>query len=116
MKNHITIHTDDSLDAMGKRFVDAWHKADDGRETCDTHIGFVDTQTMLSALTPRRLELLKSLHAHPTKDIMSLSRQVGRDYKRVYEDVRELTRAGLVQRDKKGVRVPYDVIRTELAL
>ena len=115
-KKTVTVHVNDSLEATGRRFVDAWHRAEAGKSMRETHIGFVDLEALLSALTPKRMELLRALHAQAAKDVMALSRSLGRDYKRVYEDVRELSEVGLVEKGKHGVRVPFDVIRAEMAL
>ena len=116
MKKTITIHVNDSLQAMGERFADAWHRAEAGREMAETHIGFVELEAMLSDLTPKRMELLRALHAHPAKDVMALSKALGRDYKRVHQDVRELSATGLVVKGPRGVCVPYDVVHAEMKL
>jgi predicted transcriptional regulator len=42
---------------------------------------------MLNALSPKRLELLRAVHESPARSVKSLAERLGRDYKRVHEDV-----------------------------
>ena len=67
-------------------------------------------------MTPKRFELLRHLHRHPAASVASLARSLERDYKRVFEDVEALTRAGLIERDKQGLRADYDEMWTVIAL
>lgn len=45
-----------------------------------------------------------------------LARTLGRDYKRVHEDVERLTAVGLVERDAQGLHAAYDRIETRIAM
>lgn len=69
-------------------------------------------------LTLKRLELLHHLHRHPSASVNALAKAIGRDYRRVHEDIEALTGAGLVDRDEggTGLSAPYDVIATRIAL
>jgi predicted transcriptional regulator len=62
-------------------------------------------------MTANRLELLRQVHRAPPRSILALSRALGRDDKRVHEDVKALTAAGLLDRNKAGLRADYDAIR-----
>ena len=62
------------------------------------------------------LELLRHLHRSPTPSIAALARALGRDYKRVYEDVEALTAAGLIERNEAGLTAGYGEIRAHIAL
>jgi hypothetical protein len=42
---------------------------------------------MLNALSPKRLELLRAVRESPPRSVKSLAERLGRDYKRVHEDV-----------------------------
>jgi predicted transcriptional regulator len=53
---------------------------------------------------------------HPGASIAALDRNLGRDYKRVHEDVDALTAAGLVDRSAQGLRADDSEIRTSIAL
>ncbi len=105
-----------TLDDMGKRFVDAWHRAEQGEEVDEVHITFPDLESLLEALTPKRLDLLRLVHREPQKSVKALAERLARDYKRVHEDVVILESSGLISRDSHGVRVPYDVMKAELRL
>lgn len=84
-----------------------------GRET---HLTFPDLESLLATLTPKRLELLRDLHREPAASVSALARRLGRDYKRVHEDVETLAGAGLLRRDDGRVSAPYAAIRAELRL
>jgi predicted transcriptional regulator len=111
MTRTVQVHVGDSLETVGKRFVDAWHRAERGELTgkhAEIHIGFESWETMVRTLSPKRLELLRHLHQHPAKNIRALANALGRDYRRVHEDVEALEAAGLLDRDKEGLRADYD--------
>ena len=105
-----------SLEEMGARFVRAWHRLESGERVRETHVPFPDLESLLGALTPRRLELLRDLHREPAPSVRALARRLGRDYKRVHEDVETLSHAGLLRRDDGQVIAPYAAIRAELRL
>jgi predicted transcriptional regulator len=47
-----------NLKGMGERFVGAWKRAERGEPVRETHVTFLDLETMQAALSTRRLELL----------------------------------------------------------
>jgi predicted transcriptional regulator len=49
---------------MARRFTSAWHRLENGQKVRETHLTFPDLPALLSALSPKRLELLQSVH-HP---------------------------------------------------
>ena len=63
---------------------------------------------MVRVLSPKRLELLRHVHQNPAKNIRVLAQALGRNYRRVHEDVEALEAAGLLDRDKEGLRAEYD--------
>jgi predicted transcriptional regulator len=67
---------------------------------------------MLAAvLTPKRLELMKSLRQSGPLSVRALAKQLERDYKNVHADVSALEEVDLVQRTKEKLLVaPWDVI------
>ena len=101
---------------MGRRFVQAWHRLENGEKVHEQHVTFPDLSAMLSALTPKRLELLRDVHRAPAPSVKALAERLGRDYKRVYEDVENLTASGLLSRDGGRVSAPYDTISAEMRL
>ena len=105
-----------TLDDMGKRFVSAWHRIEHGEKVRERHVTFPDLSAMLNALSPKRLELLRDVHREPASSVKALADRLGRDYKRVHEDVETLAASGLLQRDEGRVSAPYDAITAEMRL
>ena len=92
------------------------HKLKQGAAVEETHLTFLDLETMVSTLSPKRLALLRHVRQHPADNIAALAKHLGRDYKRVHEDVAALFHAGLLERDAQGIRAPYDSVHTEVSL
>jgi predicted transcriptional regulator len=105
-----------TLDEMGQRFVNAWHRLERGEKVRERHITFPDLAAMLNALSPKRLELLRAVHESPARSVKALAERLGRDYKRVHEDVETLTASGLLHRENGNVSAPYDAITAEMRL
>lgn len=101
---------------MGQRFISAWHRAVGGERVRETHVTFPDLPALLHALPPKRLELLRALHAQPAPSIKALAERLGRDYKRVHEDIETLTESGLIDREDGNLRAPYDAITAEMRM
>jgi predicted transcriptional regulator len=113
----IHVGRDGSPRAMGDRFVDAWKRAEAGGTVNERHLSFTSLQEAASVLTPRRVELLRSLHASPAATVRALADRLGRDYKNVHADVQALVEHGLIDRsDLTGLSVDYDGITAELAV
>lgn len=116
MSKELRIHIGDSLDQIGRRFVDAWQRAERGELTpanAERHAGFQSVDAFTRVLSPRRLEMLRHVHHHPARSIRALSLALGRDYRRVHEDVEALVSAGLMDRDETGLHADYDTARIE---
>ena len=75
-----------------------------------------DLETLLNALSPKRLQLLRAVHREPARSIKALAERLKRDYKRVHEDVETLAELGLLLRDDGRVAAAYDVIRADFDL
>lgn len=105
-----------SLDDMGARFVSAWHTLESGAKVRERFLTFPNLAAMLSALSPKRLELLSAVRRHPARSVKALAERLGRDYKRVHSDVETLTASGLLLRENGGVSAPYDAIAAEMRL
>ena len=112
--NDLAIHVE-NREAMGQRFVRAWHDAARAIEG-ERHLSFDSFATMIGLLTPKRLELLRALHRQPEASVAALARALDRDYKRVHADVEALTAAGLIERAGSELRAPYDMIQTTIAI
>lgn len=115
MSGKVNLHVG-SIDEMGKRFVSAWHRLEQGKQVDETHLTFFNLEAMLATLSPKRLALLRQIHRQPVSTVAELARILGRDYKRVHEDVVSLVEAGLLERDKDGIRTPYDKVQATVSL
>ncbi len=115
MNEKVNLHVG-SIEEMGKRFVGAWHKIERGEELDQTNLTFFNLETMMSTLSPKRLALLRHVHRQPAGTIAELAKALGRDYKRVHDDVCALAHAGLILRDESGIRAPYDSVQAIVSL
>lgn len=113
----LTLHSGEDIGKAAQRFIDAWERGERG-ETFEpeTHVTFESWAGLAAVLTPKRVELLRVVHRQPAASVAELARALGRDYKRVREDVEQLAAAGLIERTAEGVRVDYNEIRTAIAL
>jgi len=116
-KQRIHIGTEDA-DRGFERFVDAWERAERGelKET-EIHLNFEDLSMLLAIMTPKRLEILKTLRQHGPQSVRALAKQLGRDYKNVHVDTGALEDAGLLERTASGeLMAPWDVIDAHVSL
>ena len=115
MSDNIRIHIGDAGD-MGRRFVDAWRRAEAGEIVDETNLTFRDLESLLAALTPKRLNLLRHVRHHPAPSIKALAAELRRDYKNVHKDVKELTRLGLLARTENRVVAPFAEVEARFVL
>ncbi len=104
MGKTVALHVGDSLETVGARFTDAWKRAETGElhaGNAEVHLGFASWEAMVRVLSPKRLELLRHLHRHPSPNVRQLAAALGRDYRRVHEDV-----AALLSSDTRNWTVP----------
>jgi len=87
MSGTINLHVG-SVEDMGKRFIGAWHKLEQGIAVDETHLTFLNLETMVSTLSPKRLALLRHVRQHPANNVAAL------------------VHAGLLERDAQGIRAP----------
>lgn len=119
MTKTVQVHVGETLESAGQRFLDGWRRAERGEltaESAELHIGFSDWETMVRTLSPKRLELLRHLHRNPARNIKALATALGRDYRRVHEDVEALENAGLLERSKEGVRADYEAFDVNMRI
>ncbi len=116
-KQRIHIGAEDA-DRGFERFTGAWERATKGemKET-EIHLNFEDLSMLLAVITPKRLEILKTLRQNGPRSVRSLAKQLGRDYKNVHVDTGVLEDAGLLERTASNkLMVPWDVIDAHLSL
>lgn len=113
------LHVGGKLTDVRNRALAAVRRAEAGEEVRERHLTFLSFEQFRSTLTPKRLDLLRHLHRHPAAHIKALAAALGRDYKRVHEDVRALEDAGLIERSPRGeLTAGFDemTIETRIAL
>ena len=117
MKNStkVKVHAG-SLQDMANRFTHAWNQASKGIEVNETNITFLDIQTMLDTLSPRRLDLLKYVRQNGADNVKALASSLGRDYKNVHNDVSVLLSVGLLLQDGRKLSAPWDELSTHVSL
>ena len=101
---------------MGARFAGAWNRAQAGEPVNETYVTFLDVQTMLDTLTPKRLELLRHVHRQAAGNVRELAQALGRDYKNVHGDVAILEAAGLLVRDGGKLTAPWEQVQATVSL
>lgn len=76
-----------------REFMEAWRRAecDEAPERPVEHLYFPDLNTLLRALTPRGMALLKRLHAIGPVSVRALSKELARDYKSASKATMETT-------------------------
>ncbi len=88
-----------------------------GGEQVGEVLGFASADLFFSRLTPGRLALLKTLQGMEACSIRELSRRVGRDVRRVHDDVTALLDLGLIEKTPTGlIHCPYDDIHLDMHL
>ncbi len=91
-------------------FAKTWRAADGGGEVT-AQLAFDSLRALFSAITERRLELLRHVAARKPANVRQLARALGRDYKNVHTDVAQLLELGLLERDEGGtLHAPFDEI------
>ena len=104
----IAIETDDTF------FADAEAAAGGVGSPGDRRYSFDSLPTLFRTLTPKRWEVITTLQSLGPSSQRGLARALGRDVKRVHEDVAILLDRRLIARDAKNkLLVPYDVLRLE---
>ena len=62
------------------------------------------------------VRLLEQSCENAARSVKALAERLGRDYKRVHDDVETLTASGLLLRENGNVSAPYDAITAEMHL
>jgi len=97
--------------------MDAWKRAEQGlpaEEPID-RLYFLDMASLMKVLSPKRMELLKTLRTLGATNIRQLAMKLGRNYSNVYQDVTELSAVGLIEMPKKNrYVVPWELITIDL--
>ena len=79
-------------------------------------LAFETPAMFFGKLTERRWELVRTLQGKGAMSIRELARRVGRDVKRVHEDVAVLTELVLFEREEGGIACPFARIHVDIEL
>lgn len=91
-------------------FARTWRKVKAGKRVTP-RLAFGSLRDLFSAITEKRLEIIRYAAKHEGLNIRQLAQQLGRDYKNVYTDVKDLTEIGLLEKDEQGgLMAPFDEI------
>jgi len=97
-------------------FLYAVARAERGEAVHEPVLSFQSWEGLASVMTGERYRLLRHLHAHPEPSVSALARALGRQYRRVHDDVTALEGAGLVARNDGSVYTTADTIQAEIRL
>lgn len=101
-------HWEAGLRSMASRFK---AKSYQGEE-----LHFESPAAFFGNLTERRWYLVRAVQGQGILSIREIARRVGRDVKRVHEDVTALIELGLLEREKGGVICPFESIHIDLEM
>jgi len=117
MNNNIDLHVGYDPAASKLRVLEAIRRAEAGPVAPQSHVTFESWDGLSRTLSGKRLELLRHVRQNAAASVAELARSLGRDYKRVHQDVEILAASGLLEKtDQGGLRATYDEIRTVISL
>ena len=91
-------------------FAETWQRAENNRELTP-RLAFGSLRELFSALTEKRLELMRHVASHEGLNTHQLAQQLKRNYKNIHTDVAALIELGLLEKDEKGLlSAPFDEI------
>ena len=93
----------------------ASHKAK-SRTYQGEELAFETPGALFGRLTERRWELVRMMQGKGAMSIRGIAGLVGRDLKRVHEDVTELIELGLLERTEEGVECPFARIHIDIEM
>jgi len=82
-------------------FSETWRRAVRGKATT-ARLAFGSLAALFSAITGKRLELMRFVAAHKGLNTRKLAQALGRNYKNVHTDVAALVGLGLLDKDAHG--------------
>ena len=116
MTQSLDIHVDESTEAMARRFIDAWHRAERGEAVDEHHLSFESWEGLASVLTPQAARAAAS----PPSARRSEHRRAGAGARaRLQARARGCRGFGggrLIDRTPAGLRADYGEIRARIAV
>lgn len=91
-------------------FAETWRRVEN-HENVTPRLAFASLHDLFSALTEKRLELMRFVAAHEGLNTNQLARELERNYKNVHTDVAALVELGLLEKSDQGtLTAPFDEI------
>jgi predicted transcriptional regulator len=107
-------------ESFKERALESAREFDRGEENGPRVLSFEDPERIQRLLTPRRLELLRSVMENPPGSIRQLAERLERNVSDVHDDVTLLEEYGIMKLEQDGRAkrpvVPYDEIEIEVTL
>lgn len=116
-----TLHVKVGSKALAaKEFIRAWHQSEQSENKepqSDQKLYFESADSLLRTLTPKRLELLRTVRQAKSISIRALAKQLQRDYKNVHQDTQCLSELGLIMKGHTGsLTVPWQAVAIEIPM
>jgi predicted transcriptional regulator len=101
-----------SREKTSRRFLSAFEGEPQGEL-----ISFDSPELLFKVISGKRWDLLKVMTGAGPMTIREASRRMGRDVKAVHGDVQALLKAGILQKNDKGLIVfPFDTVHVDFML
>ena len=107
MKNYVKVGAA-SLDEIKARTAAAFRGEPQGN-----HISFLTIELMWKTLNPKRAAIVQAMTGQGVLSIREVARRNDRDVKAVPGDVTALIKAGVIDRQDRGVVFPYDAVHVD---
>jgi len=108
-----------SLDEFKEMTREAFRRANLGLPPKEPRnvVSFETESSLFSALSPKRMELMRYLKGNGPMSCRRLATELERAYANVHDDVQQLLRLGLLERNRdKKLFVPWDEVEILLKL
>jgi predicted transcriptional regulator len=97
---------------FSKRFIAASKGEQQGE-----YIGFATPALLFQTMTQLRWQILEAMTGAGPLGLREIARRVGRDVRRVSDDVHALLNAGVIDRSEDGAfEFPYDAVHVDFTL
>ena len=101
-----------SREKIGQRFLKAFDGTPQGE-----FVSFESPELLFKVISGKRWDLLKVMTGAGAMTIREAARRMKRDVKAVHGDVQALLKAGILQKNEKGLIVfPFDAVHVDFML
>ncbi|MGB1258010.1 MAG: HTH domain-containing protein [Thiolinea sp.] len=107
------MNSKNAMQQMKNSATQAWKTGQYQGET----LSYATPAQLFKVFTQKRWEMIACLQTQKTPvSIRELARQLGRDVRRVHDDVRALTEEGVIEKSSNGISIPYTEIHADFTL